>query len=85
MDELLTIDLVYLGKEYSFEWNLVSLGYTYKFHVLINGRDVIFEPDEERKYRAIVPDVDKAALSILEIALITAIGEKIELLNKENN
>jgi len=78
MNELFSIDLFYQGKEYSFEVSLVSLGYTHRFFVLINGIEVFYEPDEERKYRAILKDADQVKANNFDIGLIRALGEKIE-------
>jgi len=34
---------------------LIVTGYTHKFGVDVNGQNIIFEPDEERNYRAVIP------------------------------
>ena len=82
MEELLSIDVLCRGKEYSFEARIVSQGYTQKFHVLINGIEVIYEPDEERKYRAILKELGHASIKDLDIDLIKAVGEQIELIRQ---
>ena len=51
MDEAFVITVFLQGKEYSFDARLVTIGYTHKFIVTINGLEVIYEPDEEKKYR----------------------------------
>jgi len=45
----------YKGEEQIFKASLVTFGHTHKFHVDVNCQTVIFEPDEERNYRAVKP------------------------------
>ena len=81
MDEPFSIKVVYKGQEYSFEAKLTTVGYTHKFYVLINGLEVIYEPDEERKYRAVVNGQDQRLVKDSDVGLIKAVGVEIELLN----
>ena len=80
MDEPFSIMVIYQGHEYSFEARLATIGYTYKFYVMINGMEVIYEPDEERNYRAILNDIGQGAIKDSDIELIKAVGDKIELI-----
>ena len=78
MDEAFIISVSLKENEYSFDARLVTVGYTHKFLVVINGLEVIYEPDEERKYRAILKDADQVKANNFDIGLIRALGEKIE-------
>jgi hypothetical protein len=78
MDELFSITLGYRGREYSFEARLVTVGYTHKFLVMINGIEVIYEPDEERNYRALLNEVDQAKVRDVDRELIKVVGDKIQ-------
>ena len=78
MDEPFTITIFYQGGEFSYESRLVTLGYTHKFFVMINGMEVIYEPDEERNYRAILNEADQAKLNDIDRELIKAVGDKIQ-------
>ena len=75
-----TISIFYREVEYSFEARLVTLGYTHKFFVMINGMEVIYEPDEERNYRAILNEADQIKVKGMDRELIKAVGEKIQLI-----
>ena len=81
MDESFSVSINYKGSEYSFEARLVTAGYIHKFYVIINGLEIIYEPDEERNYRAIsqishdLKDLD------LDLELIKAVGIQIESLH----
>ena len=77
MDEPFSITIFYEDREYSFEAKLVTMGYTHKFYVMVNGMEVIYEPDEERNYRAIINETDRASIKKSDIELIKAIGVKI--------
>lgn len=76
MDEGFTIEVTYQGNEYSFEARLITIGYTHKFVVVINGIEVNYEPDEERNYRAIVNVSDN--IKPLDHKLIKIVGDKIQ-------
>ncbi len=78
MDEPFSITVGYHGKEYSFEARLVTVGYTHKFVVMINGMEVIYEPDEERNYRAIINVADQVKVKDKDVELIKAVGDKIQ-------
>jgi hypothetical protein len=78
MDEAFTIPILLQGKEYSFDARLVTVGYTHKFIVTINGLEVMYEPDEERQYRAILDANDNGSVTDSNRALIKAVGEKIQ-------
>jgi hypothetical protein len=76
MDEGFIIEVTYQDKDYSFEARLITIGYTHKFIVVINGIVVNYEPDEERQYRAIVNVSDN--IKHLDNELIKIVGDKIQ-------
>ena len=78
MDESFTIAVSLNEQEYSFDTRLVTIGYTHKFIVMINGMEVIYEPDEERRYRAILQDIQQSSIKDKDIELIKAVADKIE-------
>ena len=68
----------YNGRELSFPARLLTMGYSYKIEVQVNAIQVLFEPDEERNYRAIVAEsqrekIDVALLQIIATALQQAL------------
>ncbi|WP_207492312.1 hypothetical protein [Aridibaculum aurantiacum] len=54
MDDTIEIPITCKGKEYSFAAKLIKYGYIHRIEVDIDGVQVLFEPDEERNYRAII-------------------------------
>ncbi len=81
MYEPFEIPVIYKGKELSFPAKLLKLGYTHKIHVDVNGQDILFEPDEERNYRAIV-DPEKLGSNQIDFELLKAISQAIEAIVK---
>ena len=61
MDEKFQLPVEYKGEELALNTSLLVTGFTHKFIVEVYGQEIIFEPDEERNYRAIIPfeDIDK--------------------------
>lgn len=78
MEEPFSITVVCRSNDYTFDGHLITAGYTHKFCVMINGIQVVYEPDEERNYRAILNEVDQAKVKDTEIELIKAVGDKIQ-------
>ena len=78
MDEKFQLPVEYKGEELALNASLLVTGFTHKFIVDVFGQEVIFEPDEDRNYRAIIPyeeigknkNIDQGLLK--EIASVTS-------------
>jgi hypothetical protein len=57
-------------------------GYVVAFEVDVAGQLVMFEPDEERSYRAVLPAAQLTEGAKIEPGLLKAIAEVIESLIK---
>ncbi|HEY0055274.1 MAG TPA: hypothetical protein VGB63_07955 [Pedobacter sp.] len=79
MDELLKIPIEYKGEEIEFEAKLILYGYIHRLVVDIEGVEIHFEPDEERQYRAILPD---AAIEKNQLPNVELVKKIAEVLNK---
>ncbi len=75
IDEPFSLPVEFKGKEIIIPGRLVRRGYSYKIHMEIDGRDIIFEPDEERNFRAVSETVEGNTVSI---EIIRAIAEALE-------
>ena len=53
-------------------------GFTHKFKVDVNGQIIIFEPDEERNYRAVIDYTNIDKNKNIDVALLKEIAEVIE-------
>jgi len=83
MEDSFSIDIDYRGKELNFEARLVAFGYTHRFYVIINGIEVVYEPDDERNYRAILDEANQAIVKDKDIELIRAVGERLQAIHDE--
>lgn len=54
MNEPFELPVTYKGEDLLLPAQLLNYGYTHKFKVTVNEQEVLFEPDEERVYRALV-------------------------------
>ena len=78
MDEPFEIPVTYKGKEIAFKAQLLRLGYTHKFKVWIADYEVLYEPDEERTYRAVVDTALLESGKKIDANLLKAIAAAIE-------
>jgi hypothetical protein len=60
MAESFVITATYKYQQRDFDAELIAFGYSYRIEVMIDGVKVIFEPDEERNYRAYPADAANA-------------------------
>ena len=58
MFDLFDLPVTYEGKEILFPAELLPMGFTHKIKVTIEGTEILFEPDEERNYRALIGEAD---------------------------
>jgi len=77
MSEFFTLTVSYKGEERQIDSELRVMGYTHKIAVNINGTEILFEPDEERNYRAVVSDAD-INKNRIDIELIKLVAAELE-------
>jgi hypothetical protein len=79
MNEPFDIIVHYMGKDLSFNARLIAYGYSYRILVSVDNREVIFEPDEERKYRALLDPIGLTmGKNELDVHLLKSIAETLE-------
>ena len=76
MDDSFFLTVNVRGVERQFTASLHVFGYTHRFHVDVDGTEVLFERDEEGNYRAIVPPENLRKLP--DTGLLQSIAEAIE-------
>jgi hypothetical protein len=74
MDEF-NLEILHNGELMLFPAKLLLMGYTHKIEVDVNGIPVLFEPDEERNYRALVPEEHRQKINT---AILKALAGAIE-------
>ena len=82
MEEQFELPLVYKGEQLLLNASLLVTGYTHKFSVDVNGQIIIFEPDEERNYRAVIPYDDLHQNRNIDKELLKAIVAAIDVIIK---
>lgn len=78
MEEQFELLVDYKGEQLTLKASLLVTGYTHKFSVDVNGQEIIFEPDEERNYRAILSYGDLDKKNNVDVELIKEITNAIE-------
>lgn len=78
MAESFDLPVWYEGKELLFPASLLQMGYTHKIKVTIQDTDLLFEPDEEKHYRAVVAEPDRASVMRLDQSLLRTICETLD-------
>ena len=82
MEDTFDIPVTYRGKDLTFPSKLLEFGYTYKIAVDVNGTEVLYEPDEERKYRAIIDLEKMEGMKTIDKELLKNIAGAIETIVK---
>jgi len=77
-DDNLEIPVSYKGDELSFPAKFLMLGYVHKIQVDVDGHQIMFEPDEERNYRAILDNSQLEKGIKVDAQLLQAIAAVIE-------
>ena len=77
MAEPFILTIYYKEREQPFNAELRLVGYTHKIAVNIEGIEVLFEPDEERNYRALLSEADMHKKKI-DTELIRLIAAELE-------
>jgi len=82
MEEEFELPVVYKGQELILKASLIATGYTHKFSVEVDEQIIVFEPDEQRNYRAILSYGDLDKKNNVDVELLKRIAEVIEHLFK---
>lgn len=77
MEKEIDLTVNYDGDLLRLKGQLVPHGYITRVVVEVDGRRILFEPDEERNFMAIMPEMDEGA-PLLNLALVEAIAEALE-------
>ena len=78
MQDAFDLPVQYRGEEILFPAKLLQLGYTHRFQVEVFGQEVLFEPDEDRNYRALINYDDLKDYKNIDVDLLSAIAKGIE-------
>ncbi|MCX6319761.1 MAG: hypothetical protein NTW29_20960 [Bacteroidetes bacterium] len=76
------LPVLFNGTELAFPCKLYEYGYSSKIEVDIDGTKVMFEPDEERNWRALLSWEDLQANKQLNVELLKVIAETLDAIRK---
>lgn len=82
MHEEFQLPVSFNNQDYEFTAKLLQYGYTIKLQVEIEGQTVLYEPDEERNWRAVIPYEEIPNAKVINPALLQAVATVIEGLTK---
>lgn len=73
MEHFFELPVSYEGKELTFNGRLVTFGYSYKFYIVVNGEELVFEKDDSGDYRVVAaqkePRAEKGLLESIIVSL----------------
>jgi len=78
MEHFFDLPVSYQNEELNLRGRLVTFGYAYKFYVIIEGQELVFERDDEMNYRAINGDEHSKTISAELIEAVIASLQKIK-------
>ncbi len=78
MEEEFQLPVRFNNNELTFSARLLNYGYSYKLEVDIEDAKVLFEPDEERNWRALITFEDLIADKRISVDLLKAVASSIE-------
>ena len=81
-DDQFELPVFYKGNYRMFKASLLVTGYTHKFSVEVDEQIIVFEPDEQREYRAVIPYDEIANQKNVDVELLKSIAAAIVQLVK---
>jgi hypothetical protein len=82
MEDEFDLPVLFRGEEKSFKARLLLYGYSYKIQVIVEGQTILFEPDEERNWRALIDTEDTEKHKPVNVELLQSIAGSLDSLTK---
>jgi len=79
MEHYFDLPVVYNGEEQVYKGRLATFGYVYKFYIVVDGRELVFEKDDEGQYRVLTESEDKD--KSVDAGLLQAVIKSLEHLS----
>jgi hypothetical protein len=71
------LPITHLGKEFLFPAEIITKGYSYQIKVVIEEVAIFFEPDEEKKFRALASGIEMKEMDIYNKDLLEVICDAL--------
>jgi hypothetical protein len=79
LEEPFILEVEHHGRQLQLETRLLRLGFTWKFAVIVDEIEIMFERDEDGGIRAVVPEgVDNNSRRSIDGSLLQSIAETIK-------
>jgi len=78
------IPVTHSGKEFEYPAKLLQYGYSYKIEVEVDGAQILFEPDEERNWRAQLQPDQWELKDKMNVDLLIKIANRIDEILKSD-
>lgn len=72
------LPVMYKGEERTFPTRAVLFGYAYRFYVLVNDAELVFEKDDEQQFRVLQ---ENSSATPPDTALLSAIVHSLQQLS----
>jgi hypothetical protein len=82
MAEHFQLHITCQGKQKVYEAQLLQLGYLHKIQVDMEGATILFEPDEESNYRALVGEEQVQKSKAISIELLQSVAQQLQTLRE---
>jgi hypothetical protein len=82
MEDEFDLPVLFRGEEKSFRGRLLLYGYSYKIQVMVDDQAILFEPDEERNWRALIDMEDREKHFQINVELLQSIAASLDALTK---
>lgn len=60
MEHYFELPVTVNGEKQSFKGRLATFGYVYKFYIIVDGQELVFEKDDEQQYRVLSEEGTRA-------------------------
>lgn len=78
MENPFVLEVAHNGKKLELETRFIRLGYTWKFSVMIDETEVLFERDDAGSFRALLPEGAYDKNNSMDVALLQKIAGMLE-------
>jgi hypothetical protein len=82
MEEEFDLPVLYNNELVNFRARLLNYGYSFRLEIDLGGTKVLFEPDEERNWRALLSYEEANTNKKISVELLRAVASSIERIVK---
>lgn len=83
MDNFFEIPVLYNESTHNFSAELIPSAYNYRIAVDVFGETILFEPDEEGRFRALISYEDLQKSALVDKNLVAAIAAQLVVLFRD--